>query len=337
MRKSWWLEFFIIVILTGGAISVLRQRHRTPALVRWGTVVLPADIVQSGTGRDKRGDHLYALCADGILYEFVARHQRPALTPLVNLGEDFARLTEASRHYPHLRGWDFNRDGKEEIALVGDTLYNFRFTYSRGALSRLPTVELVYERDKRGQFVRNRDYEKRWAQQQSQWRQSLRNPNPKVEGKPFTVSYPPSPFIAPPAADWFSRWFPALSRRLNRPGVNTQEVSLRGEQRTIGKIQGTVAWIIDLDSDGNDEIVTYDFDNPQVAPSHLLYHLYHYEGGKFREVWSDKFLENQGNSTFIVDIADLDNDGKKELVFIEPVNRRGVVMGLSPAYWRKGK
>lgn len=336
MRKSWWLEFFILVILVGGAITVLRQRLRTPALVRWGTVVLPADIVQSGTGHDKRGDHLYALCADGVLYEFVARHQRPALMPLVHLGEDFARLTGASRHYPHLRGWDFNRDGQEEIALVGDTLFNFRFTYSRGALRYVPTVELVYERDRRGQWVRNRDDEKRWARQPSEWRQSLRNPHPKVDGKPFTVDYPPSPFVAPPATDWFSRWLPALSRRLNRPGVNMQEVSLSGEKRTIGKVQGIIAWIIDLDGDGNDEIVSYDFDNPQVAPSHLIYRLYRYQGGKFRQVWSDKFLENQGNSTFIVDIADLDHDGKKELVFIEPANRRGVVMGLSPRYWRKG-
>ncbi|MCS6861725.1 MAG: VCBS repeat-containing protein [Abditibacteriales bacterium] len=337
MRKSWWLEFFIVVVLVGGAFIVLRQRYRTPAVVQVGSVILPADVVQSGTGRDRRGDHLYALCADGVLYEFVLRGRHPALLPLVNLGEDFARLTEASRHYPHLRGWDFNRDGQEEIALVGDTLFNFRFTYSRNALTRVPTVELVYERDRHGRFVRNRDYEKRWARQPTEWRQPLRNPNPKVDGKPFTVSYPPSPFIAPPATDWFSRWFPALSRHLSRPSTDTQEVSLSDEQRTIGKIQGVVAWIIDLDGDGNDEIVTYDFDNPQVAPSHLIYHLYRYEGGKFRKVWSDKFLENQGNSTFIVDIADLDNDGLKELVFIEPVNRRGVVMGLSPQYWGRGK
>jgi hypothetical protein len=339
MKKSWWLEFFIILLLTGGVIFVLRQRSRTPMLVRLGTIVLPADVVQSGTGHDKRGDHLYALCADGTLYEFALKGRRSSMVPLVSLGYDLSRLTSSTWGYPYLRGWDGDGDGVEEVALAAGTrgLGRPSSVYSIGAAS---VVGLVFERDANGRYKRHHGLEKRWERLHSEWRQELVNPNPRVDGKPFRLSSAAAPFTPPPNSDWLSRLFPALDRLLRRRSGSMQEVTVANgaERRTIGKIEGMVAWVIDLDGDGNDEIVTYNFTRLQsVAPSDLEYHLYRYDGGKFREVWRDKFLEHQGNSTFIVDISDLDGDGMKELVFIEPANQRGIVMGLSPRHWRNTK
>ncbi|MBI2297358.1 MAG: hypothetical protein HYU66_00145 [Armatimonadetes bacterium] len=101
--------------------------------------------------------------------------------------------------------------------------------------------------------------------------------------------------------------------------------------KVVRRLPGFACQVFDANLDGDQDVLTYEVPDQRLPD--VEYRLFLSHGRKFRQAWQRRIPQHVPDTgeLNIADLADLDSDGRQELIFVEPASGRVSVWGSGRA------
>lgn len=284
----WGLAAILLLVvapLVGFAGVSLRQQRSADTLTCTARVMLPAQVQADASGWDRRGWHLAVVLSDGYLRLLRTTDGRVTAQrlPLPWTGDALYRL--------RVDCLDANHDGLIDVCVRPRSVEGIDFGPPQLHMSWCIATYLQ----------RAGGFQLTSIGHQSGMPRSLIDSSAVVAD---TVLYVPRTETQGPDRLGFT----SLVRVYDR--------------RVCHRLQGAFVASVDLDNDGNHDVLTLTgFDSEQSLAD---YRLYLYRQGRYRVAWEGSFQHplDPRRPLRQPHVGDFDHDGLPELVFIEPARAR---------------
>lgn len=275
------------------ALFLLRQDPGVSPMVCRADVTLPGRVIDSRTASDIAGDHLVALCGDGNLYVLSEETEGRLVAKRLSTPWSAQDIRRVRLHLS-----DLNDDGL--VDLTASVVRRHELPGERPARRTEPAAAVYTQHEQGFQLT--------------------------------SVGQPPK--LSPSSDEPNLMLLDGRDCRLDPEATDgglhyrTRVVELNSN-RLVRVLRGAVLHVLDVDSDGQDDVLTEELVGEDLPLVH--YRLYLAQGRRMVKVWDTELRQRivRSGVVHVIDVADLNQDSRPDFIAAEPETGRVMVWSLS--------